>query len=69
MDPLWRHALTLAHNETADIPYNLSVEKTGYNRIEFLLFNETVPGADVGSLNRINASYRDLHLWVTIRAG
>jgi uncharacterized membrane protein len=69
MDPLWRHALTLAHNETADIPYNLSVEKTGYNRIEFLLFNETVPGADVRSIDRINASYRDLHLWVTIRAG
>jgi hypothetical protein len=69
MDPLWRHSLTLAHNETADIAYNLSVEKTGYNRIEFLLFNETVPGADVRSGDRINASYRDLHLWVTIRAG
>lgn len=69
MDPLWRHSLTLAHNETADIAYNLSVEKTGYNRIEFLLFNETVPGADVRNGDRINASYRDLHLWVTIRAG
>jgi uncharacterized membrane protein len=69
MDPLWRYSTTLAYNETADIPYNLSVEKTGYNRIEFLLFNETVPGDDVRSQDRINASYRDLHLWVTIRAG
>ena len=67
MDPLWRHTLTLAHNETTNIPYNLSIEKTGYNRIEFLFFNETVPGAGVKSGDRINASYRDLHLWVTIR--
>jgi uncharacterized membrane protein len=69
MDPIWRYSTTLAHNETADIPYNLSVEKTGYNRIEFLLFNETVPRDDVRSGDRINASYRDLHLWVTIGAG
>jgi uncharacterized membrane protein len=69
MDPIWRYSTTLAHNETVDIPYNLSVGKTGYNRIEFLLFNETVPGADVRSGDRINASYRSLHLWVTIGAG
>jgi uncharacterized membrane protein len=69
MDPLWQHSLTLAHNETATIPYNLSVEKSGYNRIEFLLFNETVPGPEVNSGDLINASYRDLHLWVTVRSG
>jgi uncharacterized membrane protein len=69
MDPIWRYSTTLAHNETVDIPYNLSVGKTGYNRIEFLLFNETVPGADMRSGDRINASYRSLHLWVTIGAG
>jgi uncharacterized membrane protein len=64
MDPLWQHSLTLAHNETAMIPYNLSVEKSGYNRIEFLLFNETVPGPAVSTSNLINASYRDLHIRV-----
>ena len=69
MDPLWRHSFTLAHNETMNIPYNLSVEKTGYNRVEFLLFNETVPGPEISSRDRINASYRDLHLWMTIRTG
>ena len=68
-DLLWRRSFTLAHNETMNIPYNLSVEKTGYNRVEFLLFNETVPGPEVRGGNRINASYRDLHLWLTIRDG
>ena len=69
MDPLWQRSFALAHNETMSIPYNLSVEKAGYNRVEFLLFNETVPGAEVSSGDRINASYRDLHLWVTVRTG
>jgi len=64
MDPLWQHSLTLAHNETAIIPYNLSVEKSGYNRIEFLLFNETGPDPAMNSSDLINASYRDLHISV-----
>jgi uncharacterized membrane protein len=68
MDPLSSRSLMLAHNETMVIPYDLSVEQTGYNRVEFLLFNETVPGPDVSSGDRINASYRDLHLWMTVRA-
>jgi uncharacterized membrane protein len=66
MDPLWQQSLTLAHNESETISYNLSVEKSGYNRIEFLLFNETVPGSDVSTIDTMNASYRDLHLWVNI---
>jgi uncharacterized membrane protein len=69
MDPLWRSSLTLGHNETTTIPYNLSVDKSGYNRIEFLLFNETVPGPEVSGADRITASYRDLHLWIAIGDG
>jgi uncharacterized membrane protein len=65
MDPLWQHPVTLAHNETMTVPYNLSIRKSGYDRIEFLLFNGTLPGADVTGADRLNASYRDLHLWVT----
>jgi uncharacterized membrane protein len=65
IDPLWQHSLTLTNNETTNIPYNLSVGKTGYNRVEFLLFNESVPGPEVSGWDRINASYHDLHLWVT----
>jgi uncharacterized membrane protein len=67
MDPKDRLSLTLAHNATMIIPYNLSLKKTGYDRVEFLLFNESVPGLDVTGSDRINASYRDLHLWVTVR--
>ena len=68
MDPLWQHPLTLAHNETTLVPYDLSLTQEGYNRVEFLLFNETVPDPSVNGMDRINASYRDLHLWVTVRA-
>jgi uncharacterized membrane protein len=68
MDPLWQHPLTLAHNETTIVPYDLSLTQEGYNRVEFLLFNETVPDPSVSGMDRINASYRDLHLWVTVRA-
>jgi uncharacterized membrane protein len=67
MDPGERLVLPLAHNETVIIPYNLSVKNTQYDRVEFLLFNETVPGFDVTGSDRINASYRDLTLWITSR--
>jgi uncharacterized membrane protein len=56
--------LSLMHNETSIIEYNLSAPDTGYNRVEFLLFNETLPDNGIDNLDRINASYRDLHLWV-----
>jgi uncharacterized membrane protein len=62
MDPRDRLSFTLAQNQTMIIPYNLSVNTTGYNRVEFLLFNENVPGYEVSGSNRINASYRNLHL-------
>lgn len=58
--------VSLPHNETTTMPYYLNPSSTGYNRVEFLLFNETVPGANVTKMDRINASYRDLHLWITI---
>jgi len=67
MDPLDQHPLTLTHNETVILPYTLSLSQTGYDRVEFLLFYGTVPGPEVTGSDRINASYQDLHLWVTIR--
>jgi len=65
--PLDRFTLTVPHNETRELPREFSVPSADYNRIEFLLFNETVPGPAVTGKDRINASYRDLHLWVRIR--
>jgi hypothetical protein len=58
----------VSHNQTRIIPYDIVPGKTGYNRIEFLLFNDTVPGDRTTGMDRINRSYRDLHLWVTVRA-
>jgi uncharacterized membrane protein len=64
MDPKDRLTITLAPNEKKIIPYNLSVNRNDYTRVDFLLFNESVPGFDVTGSDRINASYRNLHLWV-----
>jgi len=67
MDPLDHFTVTMPHNSTDVIPYTLTAPSTGYNRVEFLLFNETIPGIAVTGMDRINESYRDLHLWVTVR--
>jgi len=69
MDPSERLQLTLSSNETKLIPYTLSVRKPGYNRLEVLLFKEKVPDFEVTGMDRINASYRDLHLWMTVIDG
>ena len=66
MDLMDHLPLVLAHNETQLIPYKLSVNKPEYNRVEFLLFNETVPDPAVTGSDRINASYRNVHLWITV---
>ena len=66
MDPNDHLSITLLANETKVIPYNLSVRNKDYNRMEFLLFKENVPGYEVIGSDRINASYRNLHLWVTV---
>ena len=61
--PLKSYSVTLSHNESSVIPFNLVVPDTSYNRVDFLLFNGIPPGSDVTGLNRVNASYRNLHLW------
>jgi len=76
MDPDNRVQFTLAQNQTTIIPYNLSVPnisvqnfpvpKNRYNRVEFLLFKGSLPGHELSGTDRINASYRDLHLNVKI---
>jgi uncharacterized membrane protein len=66
MDPIDQLSLTLPHNENTIIPYNISAKKPDYNRVDFLLFDEIVPGFNVTGDDRINASYRNLHLWVTV---
>ena len=67
MDRMDRFVVPVTHNQTIIRPYTFAPGTTGYNRVEFLLFNETVPDNQVRGMDRINRSYRDLHLWVTIR--
>jgi len=64
MDPNGRLTATLTNNQTIITPYDLTVRKSGYNRIEFLLFKNSVPGPDVTGSDRINASYRNVNLWI-----
>ena len=66
-ETLDRFVVTVPHNETRELAWDFSVPSPDYNRIEFLLFNETVPDPAVAGQDRINASYRDLHLWVQVR--
>ena len=68
MDPIGSFPVSLSHNETRILQYSFAAKKTGYNRIDVLLFNETVPSAGVTGMDRINTSYRDLHLWVSVRS-
>ena len=46
-----RLSVAVPHNETVTLPYNLTAADKGYNRIEFLLFNESVPDDPSGVWN------------------
>lgn len=67
MDLLDRFTVEIPHNQTVTRPYTIAPKKIAFNRVEFLLFDENVPDDRVTGLERINRSYRDLHLWVTVR--
>jgi len=69
MDLRDRFIVPVAHNESVITPYTFTAEKASYNRLEFLLFTDPVPGTTVAGMDRINASYRNLHLWLTVRSG
>jgi uncharacterized membrane protein len=68
MNLIDRIRVTVPDNQTIIRPYSFTPKSTNFNRIEFLLFNETVPDDGVSGMERINQSYRDLHLWVTVRS-
>ncbi len=66
MVPLDQFKVTLSHDQNTELVYTFVVNETGYNRLEFLLFNEKVPPEGVMEGDRINASYRDLYLWIQV---
>jgi uncharacterized membrane protein len=56
------YSVMLNHNETSVIPFDLITSDANYTRVDLLLFDETPPDHDITGLNRVNASYRNLHL-------
>jgi uncharacterized membrane protein len=62
--PLKSYSVILDHNQTSVLPLEFSAPAAGFYRMEFLLFNDTVPGPEVSGQARINASYRNLHLQI-----
>jgi uncharacterized membrane protein len=67
MEMIDRFAVTVSHNQTVEMPFPFTVERTDMNRLDFILFNETVPSDGVWGKDRIDAAYRDLHLWIGVR--
>jgi len=61
MLPVMRYSVTLSHNETSIIPFDLIIPDKNYARVDFLLFDEIVPSPDITGPARVNASYRNLH--------
>lgn len=69
MNPTDQVVLTLASNETRIVPYSLFGNNLDDNRVAFLLFKGTPPLSQVAGSDRINASYRNLFLRVTVHPG
>jgi len=53
-------------NTTVERRFRFTIDEPRFNRVEFLLWNETVAADGISGSDRINASYRDLHLWVEV---
>jgi uncharacterized membrane protein len=64
LTPLKSYSVDLNHNQTSVLPLEFSAPAAEFYRMEFLLFNETIPGQEVSGQDRINASYRNLHLQI-----
>ncbi|HJJ40994.1 MAG TPA: DUF1616 domain-containing protein, partial [Methanocorpusculum sp.] len=64
--PLDRFTVSVLDNTTYLEKYYFSVDSTGYNRLEFLLYNETVPALSASAQEKMDSAYRDLHLWIKV---
>lgn len=61
-----RFNVNLADKEEYLEMYNFTADSKGYNRLEFLLYDENVPDKNVPTEKKIEESYRDLHLWIRV---
>jgi len=66
MEMIDRFAVTVPHNQTVEWPFSFTVSRVDMNRLDFLLYDENVPSDDVWGKDRLDAAYRDLHLWIGV---
>jgi len=64
MEKQGQFSVSLMHNETYQAPHQFIPTTTGFNQLTFLMFKETAPPDSFTGYERINSSYRDLHLWI-----
>jgi len=67
MEKIASFSVTLMHNTTYQQPHTFTINRTGGNQLKFLLFKDEEPPDSLRGAERINQSYRDLHLWVRVR--
>jgi uncharacterized membrane protein len=66
MNLLERHAVNLSHDEARGFAFTFGIDSPAYNKIELLLYKDGAPPEEIRNEDRINASYRDLHVWIDI---
>ncbi len=67
MQEVSRFPVTLQHNKTYQEQHSFTVSDAGFNQLKFLLYTDEPPSKGTDAAERINQSYRDLHLWITVR--
>jgi uncharacterized membrane protein len=66
MERLDRFSLSLGPDQELERSYTYTLESAGFNRIELLLFKDESPSDDTWGMERIAASYRNLHIWIDV---
>jgi uncharacterized membrane protein len=54
-------SLILAHNETRQLPFNITVQEPGRYRMNFLLYKNQPPAEP-----SIDTAYQEVHLWMNV---
>lgn len=54
------------HNLERKVDVNFTINDPTYNRIDFLLYSGSIPPVDTRGMDRISASYQDLHLLLNV---
>lgn len=62
-----RITVDVKDNSTEELDYTFTIDDQQINKLQLLLFMDSYPPESIWGQERINASYRDLHLWVDMR--